>query len=270
MLSWRNAATLLAFVLCVCARPLVSQRKSGRTLVLVTLDGFVTALDPETGDKQVRMMGLSHSLRLPLLKPPASLQWSTDFGGPMISSRSRSGVLSVDSDTAVEVDGSSPRIVPGRDGSIMVASAAGLQRLPFSAEDLVANSPLLGASDSSRRIDGGGRSLLLGEKTTVLREVDLHSGAVLRTVQAASDACLTNPGRPSGPAGSLASPSIWLGRSDFAVRAYDSAARFVWNVTYSTLRPPAVVSWGRGFTCDLVLFAPVRRHGLCKIGRAHV
>lgn len=160
----------------------------------------------------------------------------------MLSSRSRSGVLSVDADTAIEADVGSPRIVPGRDGSIMVAGAAGLQRLPFSAEDLVANAPLLGESDDGRRADGGGRSLVLGEKSTILREVDLHSGAILRTVQASSDACLTNPGRPPGASGALAPPSLWLGRSDFAVRAYDSAARFVWNVTYSTLRPPAVVS----------------------------
>lgn len=89
----------------------------------------------------------------------------------------------------------------------------------------------------------------------MLREVDLRTGAVLRTVQAAAnaDTCITSPPAASASGGAVALPGFWLGRSDFAVRAFDeggrgggaggggSKPRFLWNMTFSTLRPPTVV-----------------------------
>ena len=44
-------------------RQLVHHRKGGRALVLITLDGYVTAINPETGEKQVCPCASSHSTR---------------------------------------------------------------------------------------------------------------------------------------------------------------------------------------------------------------
>ena len=55
-------------------RQLVPHRRGGRALVLVTLDGFVTALNPDTGDKQVRLtIGIFavHDCELFNLIPPS-------------------------------------------------------------------------------------------------------------------------------------------------------------------------------------------------------
>lgn len=136
---------------------------------------------------------------------------------------------------ASSVDGAStqapPLIVPGRDGSIMLASS-GLQQLPYRAQDLVASAPW--------SLGQRGTSMMVGSKTSFMVEVDLRTGHVLQTLPTITDGCPTSPVPPSDGS---APPSMWLGRNDYVVRAYDTSARkLLWNLTYSEVMPPALPS----------------------------
>jgi hypothetical protein len=114
----------------------------------------------------------------------------------------------------------------------MVASS-GLTQLSYRAQDLVASAPWsLGQS---------GKSMMVGAKTSYLAEVDLLSGNILQTLTTTSDSCPASP--PSSSTVGLTQPSVWLGRNDFVVRAFDTSARqLLWNLTYSEVVPPALPS----------------------------
>jgi outer membrane protein assembly factor BamB len=232
-------------------RVIVSRKsfEDDRTLILVSLDGAITALSPKNGKKMVRQDALLWSSEKRVDNPTilreyqraliwahfgswlvlfALLQWTTRFGGPMIGSYSNAPVAS-------SVDGAStqapPLIVPGRDGSIMLASS-GLQQLPYRAQDLVASAPW--------SLGQRGTSMMVGSKTSFMVEVDLRTGHVLQTLPTITDGCPTSPVPPSDGS---APPSMWLGRNDYVVRAYDTSARkLLWNLTYSEVMPPALPS----------------------------
>ena len=146
-----------------------------------------------------------------------------------------------------------PLLIPSRDGSILLAAfgpggigggagggvggapgpgaLASLQQLPFSAPELVA----------SRLPFSEGASMLLGSKTTIALQVGLRSGRVLRVVSGAAGV------EGAGEAAALGEgePHVWIGRSDFVVRAFDTSRNAEqWNLTYGELAPHVTGSLG--------------------------
>ena len=186
---------------------------SGRVILLTTLDGRVTAVDPVDG-RDI---------------------WSVSTGGPLLQGSS----ALVKGDTGAASDssyGSESIIIPSRDGSIMItAPGGGLQRLPYKAQELVNQLPIT-----------AGPVLVVGSKTSRVLQVSLATGRILRTISASGPLCpqpdpAAAGGGDDGSSASFADPgpAVWIGRSDYVVTAYDGdGIRQLWNVTYSELVPP--------------------------------
>lgn len=198
-------------------------------LMVTTLDGRVSAFDTLSGRKM----------------------WSTSTGGALVrashpTTRGRrpqplddaSGVDEGPADQRLPPD---PLVVPGRDGSILLASpGGGLQQLPYKAQDLVNQLPIT-----------SGPVLVVGSKTSKAMRLSLRTGRVLRTVSATmplqgDDEPLDDDAFPGGSRGGEEEegddergPSVWVGRSDYVVTAFNGAGtRVLWNVSYSELLPP--------------------------------
>jgi serine/threonine protein kinase len=128
-----------------------------------------------------------------------------------------------------------PLLIPSRDGSILLGLGGpgeGLQQLPYRAQELVAHLPFV-----------AGSHVLVGSQSSRVLEVALSTGRVLRDVSGAGGVCPTEddeePGKEEGQGKSSAGPTLWLGRTDYVVRAYDtSQRRELWNVSYGEASPP--------------------------------
>lgn len=136
----------------------------------------------------------------------------------------------------------------------MLSSPTALQHLPYRAQELVSQLPF-----------AAGEHLLVGGKDSRVFEIALSDGRILRTVSSAGECTIgtdgaescsnlnsdpRNGGERAGTNGDDNSnadtggvdhtgPTIWIGRTDHSVTAYDTTRRSqLWNLTYSELAPP--------------------------------
>lgn len=220
-----------------------SSSLSASVLLVSSLDGRVTALRADNG----------------------RIVWSLETGGSLISVHQTSQKAEDEEGTADESDLSNelprvskqPFIIPSRDGSIMTLSPFGfsgdvdegfvgiersrallnpktnqvplfhsplpgeLTQLPYRAPELV----------GSHLPFASGGNLLLGSKTTSMLQVSLSTGRVLRVLSGVANV-------PSSGGNSNNEKNVWISRSDYVVKSFDSSRSFEhWNVTYSEVSP---------------------------------
>ena len=112
-----------------------SARGSGgvlsKLLLASTLDGRITALDANSGARL-----WSASLGGPMLRVQAAAGGDGESGGGNASG------AGADAGGVPPLGSGSSLIIPSRDGGILVRTAAGMQQLPYRAQDLVAALPL--------------------------------------------------------------------------------------------------------------------------------
>jgi len=224
-----------------------SSSLSASVLLVSSLDGRVTALRADNG----------------------RIVWSLETGGSLISVHQTADTSAEDAATEEETFDKSdlsnvlpriskqPFIIPSRDGSIMTLSPfslgdadsdgiVGIERsrallnpkinqgplfhsplpgeltqLPYRAPELVA----------SHLPFASGNNLLLGSKTTSMLQVSLSTGRVLRVLSGVANV-------PSSGENSNNEKNVWISRSDYVVKSFDSGKSFEhWNVTYSEVSP---------------------------------
>jgi len=109
-----------------------------KLLLASTLDGRITALDANSGARL-----WSASLGGPMLRVQAAAAAAGGDGGSGGGGGGGGNASGGGADAGVPPLGSgSSLIIPSRDGGILVRTAAGMQQLPYRAQDLVAALPL--------------------------------------------------------------------------------------------------------------------------------
>jgi serine/threonine protein kinase len=219
---------------------------SASVLLVSSLDGRVTALRADNG----------------------RIVWSLETGGSLLSVHQSTTPIETteNEDTSFETNkeestlpntlprvSKQPFIIPSRDGSIMTLSSpfngldeeekksraissrssdeldpffykplpGELRQLPFRAPELV----------SSHLPFSSGDTLLLGSKSTSLLQVSLSTGRVLRVLSGVANV-------PSSGFNSNNEKNVWISRSDYIVKSFDSnKIHEHWNVTYAEVSP---------------------------------
>ena len=118
----------------------------------------------------------------------------------------------------------------------MLSSSNGLQQLPYRAQELVSRLPF-----------AAGANLLVGAKITRLFEISLNTGIILSEISGTDGTCPpsatstnTNTNSQENINDILSTATVWIGRTDFIVRAFDTQQRSgLWNVTYSEITLPS-------------------------------
>jgi len=169
---------------------------SSDTVVVCGVDGMVYGLDTESGDTR----------------------WSFSTGRPLFASHSAAWRDAADFATRTTsaeefANDMPPLFLPSADGSIYAMTHAGLNRLPITVRELVANSPFQSS-------DG---TVYIGWKHTHVFAVDPMTGNVYQnfSTHVAGDDLggLYHNTRPE--ANQLPPGTLFVGRADYSIRAID-------------------------------------------------
>ena len=246
---------LLLLLLCLAA-PCGSQdggtalqpRVETDTLLVALVDGSLAALDARSGAPCLHLNacfdGLTVDAPTLFVSPSSTNQgaflWRFATREPLLSS-SLTWTRGSAGDGGGGDVASTTAVFPGADGSLFAYQLATgtVEKLPFSAVDLVAASP-------SVSNDG---AVVVGSRTSSAFALDPVTGAVLHaftpTTAGGEEA---RPGDDlsddvdvllgGSPLGGKLADALLVGKTQYTVRSVDAATGLErWNVTYSELRP---------------------------------